>query len=428
MLVDQAVITVEAGSGGNGCLSFRREKYIPRGGPNGGNGGHGGDVLLVASNDVRTLVDFSYQPIYRARHGGHGLGKDQFGRNAEPVTVKVPVGTVVLDEAGDTLVDLSAEGQVWRAARGGRGGRGNASFSTATRQSPKLAEKGEPGEKKILHLELKLLADVGLVGFPNAGKSTLLSRVTSARPKIADYPFTTLEPQLGVVRLPGERTFVIADVPGILEGASEGKGLGLQFLRHLERTRVILHLVEAPEASTQRELEKRVRVIENELAEYPAGLDRLPRILVLTKIDACADRARLDRWSAALRKKGHEVHAISAVSGVGLDALVEAAWRRIVEKPSAGEPEVPLEEHKVYKPEPRFTIEGQDGLFEVDGPEIRKWVAMTDFRNLRAVERFHLILGRMGVLAALKKRGLKAGDKVRCGEQELHWEDGKTKV
>jgi GTP-binding protein len=230
------------------------------------------------------------------------------------------------------------------------------------------------------------------------------------------------------VRLSGERTFVIADVPGILEGASEGKGLGLKFLRHLERTRVLLHLVEAPEASTQRELEKRIRVIENELAEYPAGLDRLPRVLVLTKIDACPDRDKLSRWSAALRKKGHEVHAISAVSGAGLDGLMESAWRRIAEKSAAGETEVNQEEHRVYKPEPRFAISEHDGLFEVEGAEIRKWVAMTDFRNLRAVERFHLILGRMGVLAALKKRGLKPGDKVRCGDQELLWEDGKTKA
>ncbi len=426
MLVDQAKIEVEAGSGGKGCLSFRREKFIPFGGPDGGDGGRGGDVILVATSDARTLVDFSYQPLYRAHHGEHGRGKNQHGRDSANITVKVPVGTVVWDQNGVILADLSQEGQQFLAARGGRGGRGNSSFTTATRQAPRLAEKGEPGEKKELRLELKLLADVGLVGFPNAGKSTLLSRVTAARPKIADYPFTTLEPQLGVVKLSGERSFVIADVPGLIEGASEGKGLGLQFLRHLERTRVLLHLVEVAETGTLGELEKGIKVIERELSRYPEHLEQLPRILVLTKLDACPDRAKIERWVESLRKKGWLVAAISAVAGEGLNELMEMAWTKIIELPVAPKAPVVQEEHKVYRPEARFSIRIEDGVYLVEGPEIHKWTSMTDFGTRGGIERYHNILRRMGVLSELKKRGVQDGDKVLCDDHELIWEDQPT--
>jgi GTP-binding protein len=344
------------------------------------------------------------------------------GRDSESIDIKVPPGTMVLNEAGEMLADLAVEGQRYLAAKGGRGGRGNTSFSTSTRQAPRLAEKGEPGEAKILRLELKMLADVGLLGFPNSGKSTLLSRVTAARPKIADYPFTTLEPQLGVVRLSGERSFVIADVPGLIEGASQGKGLGLQFLRHLERTQVLLHLVEAPESPTYRELAKRVKTIENELAQYPAGLDLLPRLLVLTKIDAFPEREKLGKWKASLEKLGHKVHLISAVSGEGLSSLMEAAWAVIEKARKAVVAPVLVEEHKVFKPEPRFSITREGEAYRLDGPEIRKWTAMTAFSSRDSLERFHNILDRMGVFAELKRQGLKPGNTVICGEEEFDWD------
>jgi GTP-binding protein len=427
MLVDQATITIEAGTGGNGCLSFRREKFIPYGGPDGGNGGRGGDVILEASADVRTLVDFSFQPIYQAKHGGHGLGKNQFGRDSENVVVKVPPGTMVYLESGELLVDMAEVGQTFLAARGGRGGKGNSCFTTATRQAPRLAERGEPGETKILRLELKLLADVGLLGFPNAGKSTLLSRVTAARPKIAEYPFTTLEPQLGVVRLSGDRSFVMADVPGLIEGASQGKGLGLQFLKHLERTQVLLHLVEAPEAPTLKDLQKRIKVIENELSQYPSGLADLPRLLVITKIDACADRAQLEKWKKSLEKKGHQVFLVSAVSGEGLQPLLEATWALMEKVRSEVVVQEPVEEHKVFKPEQRFTVLHEGRKFYVEGAEIRKWTAMTDFGTRGGVERFHHILYRMGVFAELKRQGLKIGDTVICADQEFNWDGDEGK-
>jgi len=429
MLVDHAIITIEAGTGGNGCLSFRREKFIPYGGPDGGDGGRGGDVILVASLDVRTLVDFSFQPIYQAKHGGHGRGKNQHGRDSDNVIVKVPPGTMVYLESGELLVDMAEVGQTFLAARGGRGGKGNTSFSTATRQTPRLAERGEPGDQKILRLELKMMADVGLLCFPNAGKSTLLSRVTAARPKIAAYPFTTLEPQLGVVRLSGERSFIMADVPGLIEGASQGKGLGLQFLRHLERTQVLLHLVETPEAPTLKDLQKRIKVIENELSEYPSELLDLPRLLVLTKIDACADRAQLAKWKKSLEGKGHQVFLVSAVSGEGLEPLLEATWNLMEKIRTEVKVQVPVEEHKVFRPEPRFIVRQEGKKFHVEGAEIRKWTAMTDFATRGGVERFHHILNRMGVFAELKRQGLKVGDTVVCADEEFQWdgEEGKRK-
>jgi len=422
MLVDQATITIEAGTGGNGCLSFRREKFIPYGGPDGGDGGRGGDVFLEASPDVRTLIDFSYQPVYQAHHGGHGKGKNMYGAHSDSITVKVPPGTMVYLEDGTLLVDLSTPGQRFLAARGGRGGRGNTTFATSTRRTPRLAEKGEPGEKKVLRLELKMLADVGLVGFPNAGKSTLLSRVTAAKPKIAAYPFTTLEPQLGVVKLSGTRSFIMADVPGLIEGASHGKGLGLQFLRHLERTQVLLHLVETPEAATLRDLQARIKVIERELAQYPSELKDLPRLLVLTKIDAFADRAKLLKWKASLEAKGHQVSLVSAVSGEGLEPLMESAWKAMLEARASKPVAEPVEEHKVFKPEARFTVVRAEDGFHVDGAEIQKWTAMTDFSTPGGVERFHVILERMGVIAELKRQGLKVGDTVVCGDEAFDWD------
>ena len=421
MIVDEVTINVEAGAGGDGCLSFRREKFIPRGGPDGGNGGRGGSVFLEARNDVNTLVDFIYHPLIRARHGEHGKGKNMHGREAVEVTVRVPVGTLVWDENKELLVDMNEDGKRFLIAKGGRGGRGNTTFKTSTQQTPRIAEKGEPGEKKILRLELKLLADVGVVGFPNAGKSTLLSRVSKAHPKIADYPFTTLEPQLGVVSLSEGRSFVLADMPGLIEDASKGKGLGIRFLRHLERTKLLLHLVELSSVGRFSELGKKINIIRRELKLHSAKFLKIPQIIVLTKIDAATSLPVVE-WTEKLKRKGLPAQAISAVSGEGLKNLMEETWRTLAEiKKEAAKTKI-IPEEKVYNAKVRFKVEKNGDLFLVTGPEIKKWVAMTNFSNDDALERFLRILQRMGVITALKKKGIKEGARVFCDDIELFFE------
>jgi GTP-binding protein len=418
MIVDEVKITVEAGKGGDGCISFRREKYVPKGGPDGGNGGRGGDIVLEARNDVSTLVDFIYKPIYKAHHGVHGKGKKQHGHHIEPMIVRVPVGTLVWEDGGELLADMNEEGMRFLVARGGRGGRGNATFTTSTNQAPRLAEKGEPGEAKNLRLELRLLADVGLVGFPNAGKSTLLSRCTKARPKIADYPFTTLEPQLGVVQLPGERSFVMADVPGLIEGASQGKGLGIKFLRHLERTRVLLHLVDLTGVTQFRELQKKIQTIQAELKSHSPKFLKIPQILVFTKLDALTDSDHV-KWAEKLKERYLDVMTISAVTGKGLRELLEASWdalKKAAEKPPEPAPAAPK---SLYQAKVRFTVEKREGVYYVEGAEIKKWVAMTRFEVRDSLERFHKILGKMGVLRELRKQGAKEGDTVFLEDREL---------
>src|SRR5258705_4602428 len=286
VFIDEVNILVKAGDGGNGCLAFRREKFVPRGGPSGGDGGRGGDVTMVATQHANTLLQFRFNPEHKAERGRHGEGSNRSGAEGHSIELKVPVGTVVYDEAtGNRLFDFTEAGQQFRVARGGRGGRGNARFVSATHQVPTEHEPGRPGEEKRLRLELKLLADVGLVGFPNAGKSTLISRISAARPKIADYPFTTLEPNLGVVQLADYKSFVVADIPGLIEGAHAGAGLGIQFLRHIERTRLLAHLVDVSESSGRPDPVKDVEVIDEELANFGAHLDEKPVIMMASKID-----------------------------------------------------------------------------------------------------------------------------------------------
>jgi len=334
MFVDEAIIRVKAGDGGNGCVAFRREKYVPRGGPSGGDGGRGGDVILVASLHHNTLLHFRFNPEHRAERGRHGEGSNRSGRSGADLEVPVPVGTVVYDaDSGEPLFDFTAPGQRFVAARGGRGGRGNQHFATPTRQAPDFAEKGQPGEERRLRLVLKLLADVGLVGFPNAGKSTLISRISAARPKIADYPFTTLEPHLGVVQMPDLRTFVVADIPGLIEGAHEGHGLGDRFLRHIERTRLLLHLVDVSEASG-RDPRRDFDVILAELASYSEELARKPMFVVATKLDVLQDRRRLESLRRKARRKGLPFFAISAVTGLGLNELLHAVAGAVLPAPA----------------------------------------------------------------------------------------------
>jgi GTP-binding protein len=320
VFIDEVLITVKAGDGGNGCLAFRREKFVPRGGPSGGDGGRGGDVTMVASEHYNTLLHLRYNPEHTAERGRHGEGSNRTGREGRSIEVPVPVGTVIYDaETGEKLADLASPGQTFVVAHGGRGGRGNARFATSTHQAPTEHEEGKPGDLLKLRLELKLLADVALVGFPNAGKSTLISRLSAAKPKIADYPFTTLEPNLGVVEA-GDRTFVLADIPGLIEGAHEGHGLGTRFLRHVERTRLLVHLVDVSDFSG-RDPAHDFDVILRELATFSPDLARKPMIVVASKVDACQDRSRIDAVQTKAEGLGLPFFQISSVTGEGIEEL-----------------------------------------------------------------------------------------------------------
>jgi GTPase len=329
--IDEAQIYVKAGDGGNGCVAFRREAHVPRGGPSGGDGGNGGDVVLVTDPQLSTLLDFKYKRHYDAERGEDGRGKDQYGRAGEDLELRVPVGTVVTDvDTGELVADLSEPGTRVVLCAGGRGGRGNMHFATPWNQAPRTAEPGTPGEERTVRLELKLLADVGLLGYPSVGKSTLISRISRARPKIADYPFTTLVPNLGVVRLSDERTLVVADIPGLIEGAAEGAGLGHRFLRHVERTRVLVHLLEAHDMTgPDREPLRDFDVINAELAQYAPELADKPQIVVLNKLDLPATREAAPELAARLAERGIALHAISAVTGEGLGELLELLWQHV---------------------------------------------------------------------------------------------------
>jgi GTP-binding protein len=332
MFIDEAKIRVKAGDGGNGCMAFRREKFVPRGGPSGGDGGRGGDVIMESSQRHNTLIHFRYNPEHKGQRGEHGMGSNCTGLDGKPVVLQVPVGTSLFDnETGELVHDFSEPDERIVVAKGGRGGRGNQHFATSTHQAPREHEMGRPGEERFYRLELKLIADVGLVGYPNAGKSTLISRISAAKPKIADYPFTTLEPNLGVVTVgeaPHEQSFVVADVPGLIEGAHLGSGLGTQFLRHIERTRVLAHLVDVSDASGRPDPVEDFKVINNELASFGSGLDEKPMIVVATKIDV-ANPEKLKKLTTYVKRRKLEFHAISAVTGQGIDELKWALAKRV---------------------------------------------------------------------------------------------------
>ena len=334
MFIDEATIRVKAGDGGNGCMAFRREKFVPRGGPSGGDGGKGGDVIMESSERHNTLVHFRFNPEYKAQRGRHGEGSNKTGREGADVLLKVPVGTLVYDqETGEKVHDFSHPDERVIIACGGRGGRGNARFATSVHQAPREHEDGRPGEERVFRLELKLLADVGLVGYPNVGKSTLISRISAARPKIADYPFTTLQPNLGVVVVgqePEEQSFVVADIPGLIEGASSGAGLGMQFLRHIERTRLLVHLVDISDASGRPDPVNDVEVIMGELQSFGAKLEQKPMIMVASKIDV-ANKDKLAKLKRYCKKQKIELFPISAVTGKGIDELKYAMAEKVEE-------------------------------------------------------------------------------------------------
>ena len=334
MFIDEATIRVKAGDGGNGCVAFRREKFVPRGGPSGGDGGKGGDVIMESSERHNTLVHFRFNPEYKAERGRHGEGSNKTGREGADVVLKVPVGTIVYDaDSGENVHDFSSPDDRMIIARGGRGGRGNAQFKTSTHQAPREHEDGRPGEERTLRLELKLLADVGLVGYPNVGKSTLISRISAARPKIADYPFTTLQPNLGVVAVgdPDEEiSFVVADIPGLIEGAHEGAGLGTLFLRHIERTRLLVHLVDVSDSSGRPDPVKDFEVIVGELKSFGAGLEAKPMIVVASKCDV-ANKSKLTKLKRYAKARAMDLFAISAVTGEGIEKLKYAIAEKVEE-------------------------------------------------------------------------------------------------
>jgi GTP-binding protein len=419
MFFDEAKIYVKSGDGGDGCVAFRREKYVPFGGPSGGHGGPGGDVYLEVDCNLNTLIHFKQRAHFKAERGGRGSGKNQQGRAGQHRSIPVPPGTVVYDaDTGELLADLVEEGQRVRVAKGGRGGRGNSAFATSTHQAPRLAEHGEPAEEHWLRLELKLIADVGLVGMPNAGKSTLLSVVSAARPKIADYPFTTLQPNLGVVTVDGYRTFVLADVPGLIEGASEGAGLGHQFLRHVERTRLLIHLLNGAATDPLADYE----TINGELDRFSERLASRPQIAVLNKMDLPDAQDWWPLVQAAMQKRGVEAYAISAVTGQGVPALMRRAIELLGSLP---EPEPVPEEMAVFYPaesEDAFTIEREEDAWRVRGVRVERIAAMTPFVLPEAAARFQRQLRAMGVEEALKKAGVRPGDIVRIGERELEWQ------
>lgn len=424
MFYDTARIYVKGGDGGNGIVAFRREKYVPEGGPSGGDGGRGGNVILVADPGLRTLVDYRYKRHYKAERGEHGQGKNMHGQNAEDIRLRVPVGTVVRDsETGEILADLVEPGQEVIVARGGRGGRGNARFVSAQNRVPTLAENGEPGEERWIELELKLLADVGLVGFPNVGKSTLISRVSGAKPKIANYPFTTLAPNLGVVTLGEGKSFVVADIPGLIEGAHEGAGLGHAFLRHTERTRLLIHVLDIA-GSEGRDPVRDFTIINQELALYSPTLAERPQVVAANKMDLPEAAANLERLKAAI-SANYEIFPISAVTGEGVQALMYRVGK-ILDELSTNSPPAPAVEQVrrvQVKNEPGWQITVEDGVFVVSGKDVERLSAMTNLDNEEAVRRFQRLMKKMGIDDGLRARGIKEGNLVRIRGNEFEWVD-----
>ena len=416
MFIDRARIRCTAGGGGNGCISFRREKYVPRGGPDGGDGGDGGDILMVADAQLQSLTDLKYHSTWRGERGDHGRGKDQHGKNGQPLIIRVPPGTQVRDfETNELITELLEDGQQFLAAKGGIGGRGNARFLSNQNRAPRNAEKGEPGEEREFFIELKLIAEVGLVGLPNAGKSTFLAQVTRAQPKIADYPFTTLSPNLGVAYLSGYRQFLLADIPGIIEGAAEGKGLGHDFLRHIERNKVLLYLVDLGDEDPTDTL----RILEKELVDYEASLAERPRVIAFNKIDITENRPKFD----ALSKEIPNAFAISAATGDGIEPLLERIYE-LVEQARRDEEALPTaeDEGRDYIYEAPFEIDPEAEGFRISGKKIVRAVQMTDFGNEEAVVHLMNKLQKMGLFKALKRIGATPGQSIYIEDIELEYQ------
>jgi GTPase len=422
VFLDEAKIWVKAGDGGRGASSFRREKYVPRGGPDGGDGGRGGSVYVVADPQKTTLLDFRYRPHQHAESGGNGQGNQRHGKAGADLLIPVPPGTIVWTPEGEVIADLDTPGKRVLVAQGGRGGLGNVHFATPTNRAPRMAQKGEPGEERSFLLELRLIADVGIVGYPNAGKSTFLAASTRATPKIASYPFTTLTPNLGVA-LVDDRVITLADIPGLIEGAHAGVGLGHEFLRHIARTKLLLHLIDGNLPDPIAALD----AVNTELAQFDAGMAEKPQIVAINKIDQEEVRERLPEIRRAFAGRGIEPIALSAATGEGVGEAVELVARRLGEIARA-EP-VPetaptAEEPVVLRPRlsrGRFVVTREAGGFRVVGPRVERLVVMTDFDNAEGAAHLQRELKRLGVTAALEKAGVRPGDLVRFGKVELEW-------
>jgi GTP-binding protein len=414
MFVDRTRIRVTGGAGGNGCCSFRREKYVPRGGPNGGDGGNGGSVYFVADSRYTSLLDLRFHAHWKGGSGVHGQGSDCHGKTGEDAFIHVPPGSVIKDaDTEEVVADLTEDGARFLAARGGRGGKGNARFVTSVDRAPRFAEKGEPGEDHRYLVELKVIAEVGLVGLPNAGKSTFLASVSAARPKIAGYPFTTLSPNLGVAPLSDYRTLTIADIPGIIEGAAEGKGLGHDFLRHIERTKVLLFLIDLGDEDPAVTRD----ILEKELAQHSDVFARRPKVFALNKADVPENRARFEM----VAKSFDNPWIISGVTGEGVGDLLEHLWGLVDRlKSDEGLEEVPQQDVE-FVFEPPFQIAKTDNGFEVEGKAVQRAVIMTNFDNEEAVRHLHKRFQRMGLLKALKRLGAKEGDMIVIGDTELEY-------
>ncbi len=423
MFTDYVKISAKAGNGGNGAISFRREKYVAAGGPDGGDGGKGGDVYFEVDPDSNTLIDFRYHKKFKAENGKNGEGSHKYGKSGEDLYIKVPIGTIVRDaETNKVLADLSHKGQKELILAGGRGGKGNSHFATSTRQAPRFAQDGENGEEKELILELKLLADVGLIGFPNVGKSTFLSRTTSATPKIADYHFTTLEPNLGVVKTDYGDSFVIADIPGIIEGASEGTGLGLQFLRHIERTRLLLHVIDVS-GSEGRNPVQDFYTINEELKKYSEKLSKRKQIIVANKIDAMQDENLYKELEKVAKENKMEIYKISAATGEGISELIKHVSDVLKTLPK--EDLIEIEDRKVYTLEDKdeYTITREEGMFVIRGEAVERIMRRVNIEDNESLYYFQKSLDNLGVNEKLKEMGIKEGDIVKIIDYELEWEE-----
>ncbi len=420
MFVDEVKMKLIAGKGGDGCTSFRREKYVAMGGPDGGNGGKGADIIFKVDNGLKTLLDLKYRSIIKAPKGNNGEGQRRRGANAEPVVIKVPSGTMVYDDTNELIADLIEEGEEAIIAHGGRGGRGNASFATHDNTAPKESELGEPGETKFIKVDLRLIADVGLVGLPSVGKSTLLGAVTASKPKIAEYHFTTLSPNLGVVKVRDGRTFVLADLPGLIEGASEGVGLGDKFLKHASRTRIIVHVVDMGALEGRNPIED-YELIRKELVKYSSDIADKKEIIVANKMDMPDAKENLELFKKKYPDK--EIYEISALTRQGLDNLMTSIANEIDKLPKVEfKSKNDDEEFKIkFEEKPPFTISREDGVWVLKGDEIEKLFKMTRFNEDESVQRFARKLKGMGVDSALERMGAKKGDEVVILDYVFEW-------
>ena len=425
MFTDYAKIIIKSGDGGNGAVSFRREKYVAAGGPDGGDGGRGGSIYFIVDPDSNTLVDFRFKKKFKAENGKNGEGARRYGKSGEDLYVKVPIGTLIKDaETGKIIADLSHKGQKELILPGGRGGKGNSHFATSTRQAPRFSQDGEKGIEKEVILELKLLADVGLIGFPNVGKSTFLSKTTSATPKIADYHFTTLEPNLGVVKNDYGESFVIADIPGIIEGASNGTGLGLQFLRHIERTRLLLHVIDVSGIEGRNPVDD-FKTINEELKSYSEKLSKRKQIIVANKIDSMQDENLYNDLEKLAKENNMEIFKISAVTGEGISELLKRVSQVLKELPKE-ELYDEVEDKKVYtlqEEQEGYTIKKEDGIFVVDGPAVDRVVRRVNLEDNESMYYFQKCLDSLGVNQKLKEAGVQEGDTVNICGWELEWYD-----